>query len=383
MNGSNPTQFAANHYQAFFAANDPLYGNELFTTQGTVLTTFILKDFNVANNASSNPKNMTVKNGVLYLSANNGLLGSELYVGSTYQTMNTVSISSQSPNNASLVNVGGTLFFVVGNDLWSSTGTLGSTIAVTTGSFLANYDPASLLSFNDALYFLKSNANGNKLLYYSKGVADSVPINVVMEIPLSSSSKIVASFNNFLYINDSGSLYQIDSNGKQLLVASNYVDSIPSASSVAGKSIVNANGTLFFAGKISQGNFSLYKLGPTDTSSVVVGSIFGNPGTAQPINFASIEGVVYFTALDGFTGNSLFKTTGVIDPVSGRSDITYVLSLSASTKISSFGNNIFFGSPTNALVGNEPWVSNGILSGTKIFEISIPIVQVQPHLIQQ
>ena len=111
---------------------------------------------------------MTVKNGVLYLSANNGQLGSELYVGSTYQTMNTVSISTQSPNNASLVNVGGTLFFVVGNDLWSSTGTLGSTLAVTTGSFLANYDPASLLSFNDALYFLKSNANGNKLLYYSK-----------------------------------------------------------------------------------------------------------------------------------------------------------------------------------------------------------------------
>ena len=365
VNGSNPTQFAANHYQAFFAANDPLYGNELFTTQGTVLTTFILKDFNVGNNASSNPKNMTVKNGVLYLSANNGQLGSELYVGSTYQTMNTVSISTQSPNNASLVNVGGTLFFVVGNDLWSSTGTLGSTLAVTTGSFLANYDPASLLSFNDALYFLKSNANGNKLLYYSKGVADSVPINVVMEIPLSSSSKIVGSFNNFLYINDSGSLYQIDSNGKQLLVASNYVDSIPSTSSVAGKSIVNANGTLFFAGKISQGNFSLYKLGPADTSAVVVGSILGNPGTAQPINFASIEGVVYFTALDGFTGNSLFKTTGVIDPVSGRSDITYVLSLNASTKISSFGNNIFFGSPTNALVGNEPWVSNGTLSGTK------------------
>lgn len=70
-----------------------------------------------------------------------------------------------------------------------------------------------------------------------------------MEIPLSSSSKIVASFNNFLYINDSGSLYQIDSNGKQLLVASNYVDSIPSASSVAGKSIVNANGTLFLREK--------------------------------------------------------------------------------------------------------------------------------------
>ncbi len=365
LEGSNPTQFVANHYQAFFAANDPVYGNELFTSQGTVTTTFILKDFNISNKASSNPTNLAVRNGVLYLSADNGLLGSELYVGSTYQTLLTSSISIQSPNVSTLVNVGGTLFFVVGNDLWSTNGTSASTVAVTTGSFLSNYDPGSLLSFNDALYFLKANANGNKLLYYSKGVANSIPVNVTLSSPLSSASKIVGSFNGYIYINDGGVLYQIDSNGNQLTVASNYVDSIASTSSVAGKSIVNANGTLFFSGKTSQGNYSLYKLGPTDTSAVVVGSILGNPGTAQPINFSAIEGVVYFTALDGYTGNSLFKTTGIIDPISGRSDITYVLSLDASTTIQSFGNNIFFGSPTNKLVGNEPWVSNGTLSETK------------------
>ena len=369
--GSNPTNFSANNYQGFFAANDPTYGNELFTSQGTKNTTFLLKNFNTTIGGSSNPNNLSVQNGVLYLSANNGTSGFELYVGNTYQTRTTAAASTQTPNINSLVNVNGTVFYVVGSDLWASTGTLSGTYAVTTGSALANYSPQSLRSFNNSLYFLKSNATNNQQLYASQGTAKSTPtaINLVdgsgNNVVFSSSAKVVDVFNNFLYINDNGNLYQVSSSGVAILKATNYVESNGTANSVAGKSIVNANGTLFFAGKESQGNYSLYKLGPADASAVKLGSIPANPGTSQPINFSAVEGRVFFTALDAYTGNSLFSTTGIINSTTGRANIDYILSLDASTTINSFGANVFFGSPTNSAVGNEPWVSNGTLSGTK------------------
>jgi len=372
--GSNPTNFAANNYQGFFAANDPKYGNELFTSQGTQNTTFLLKNFNTTQGGSSNPTNITVQNGVVYLSANNGTTGFELYVGNTYQTRTTSSVSTQSPNINSLVNVNGTVFYVVGSDLWASTGTLTGTYAVTTGSSLANYVPQSLRSFNNSLYFLKSNATNNQQLFSSQGTAKSTPtpVNLIdgsgQSVVLSSSAKVVDVFNNFLYLNDNGNLYQVSSTGVALLKATNYVESNGTANSVAGKSIVNANGTLFFAGKESQGNYSLYKLGPADASAVKLGSIPANPGTSQPINFSSVEGRVFFTALDAYTGNSLFTTTGIINSTTGRANIDYVLSLDASTSINSFGSNVFFGSPTNSSVGNEPWVSNGTLAGTKFLK---------------
>lgn len=372
--GSNPTNFTANHYQGFFAANDPTYGNELFTSQGTPSTTFLLKNFNTTTGGSSNPTNLSVQNGVLYLSANNGTTGYELYVGNTFQTRTTSSVSSQTPNISSLVNVNGTMFYVVGSDLWASTGTLAGTYAVTTGSALANYSPQSLRAFNNSLYFLKSNATNNQQLFTSQGTAKSTPtaINLVdglgQSVVFSSSAKVVDVFNNFLYINDNGKLYQVSSTGVALLKASNYVESNGTSNSVAGKSIVNANGTLFFAGKESQGNYSLYKLGPADASAVKLGTIPANPGTSQPINFSSVEGRVFFTALDAYTGNSLFTTTGIINTTTGRANIDYVLSLDASTTINSFGSNVFFGSPTNTTVGNEPWVSNGTLAGTKFIK---------------
>ena len=372
--GSNPTNFAANHYQGFFAANDPIYGNELFTSQGTQSSTFLLKNFNTTTGGSSNPTNLSVQNGVLYLSANNGTNGFELYVGNTYQTRTTSSISSQSPNINSLVNVNGTVFYVVGSDLWASTGTLNGTYAVTTGSALANYSPFSLRAFNNSLYYLKSNATNNQQLFVSQGTAKSTPValNLVdgsgQPVTFGSSAKVVDVFNNFLYINDNGNLYQVSSTGVALLKATNYVESNGTSNSVAGKSIVNANGTLFFAGKESQGNYSLYKLGPADATAVKLGTIPANPGTSQPINFSAVEGRVFFTALDAYTGNSLFTTTGIIDNTTGRANIDYILSLDASTTINSFGASIFFGSPSNSAVGNEPWVSNGTRSGTKFIK---------------
>lgn len=364
--GSNPTNFAANNYQVYFAANDRALGNELFTTQGAIGNTFQLKDFNPTG--SSSPKNLAVRDGILYLAANNGTSGAELYAGTTFETRTTSEISSNSPTNGSLVNVGGNLFYTVASDLFVSDGTTNGTRAVTTSSGAAGIVVASMRSFNGALYFLRANASNGLDLWFSRA-STTTPIQQVNLSPVvqfSASAQVVSVTDNYLYIADNRNLYQVDTAGNIALKASNFVFSNPtSTGSVAGRSLTNANGTLFFAGLESAGNFALYRLAPSDTVAKKVADFTFQTGHSQPINFGSIYGRAFFTALDGFTGNSLFYSEGIPLNVKPTADSVYVRSLDASTTLDTYSNRIFFGSPTDTSVGNEPWITDGLLAGTK------------------
>jgi len=369
--GSNPTQFVKNNYQVFFSATDPDQGRELFTTQGLSSNTFQLKDFNP--NGSSNPTNLAVRDGSLYLSANDGVNGSELYVGTTFETRTTSEISANSPLNRSLVNVSGNLFYVVASDLFVSDGTRNGTRAVTTSSGVSGIAIDSMRSFNGALYFLRSNASNRLELWFSRA-STTTPVLPVTLIPaqgqtvpqFSATAQIVNVSDNYLYIADNRNLYQIDVVGNISLKATNFVFANPTTNSVAGRSLTNANGTLFFAGFESANNFGLYRLAPGDPTARKIGDIAYLTGQSQPINFGSIQGRTFFTALDDFTGNSLFSTTGIPEGAVNLQDIKFIRSLDASTTLNTYSNLLFFGSPTDPLVGNEPWVSDGILSGTRV-----------------
>jgi len=67
----------ANPGEVFFVVNDPIAGNELWHSDGTANGTSMVVDINP--NGSSNPTNLTLANGVLYFTADDGVHGAELW----------------------------------------------------------------------------------------------------------------------------------------------------------------------------------------------------------------------------------------------------------------------------------------------------------------
>lgn len=62
----------------FFTANDGIHGNELWISDGTEIGTNLVMDLNIGTGASD-PFNFTEFNGAVYFSANNGVVGRELF----------------------------------------------------------------------------------------------------------------------------------------------------------------------------------------------------------------------------------------------------------------------------------------------------------------
>ncbi len=87
VNGSNPDNFIAVDNTLYFTANDGLIGNELWKSDGTEAGTIIVKDIfpgtiNIPFMAppNSSPSHLTNVNGNLYFTADNGENGRELWI---------------------------------------------------------------------------------------------------------------------------------------------------------------------------------------------------------------------------------------------------------------------------------------------------------------
>lgn len=131
----------------YFSADDGVHGNELWKTDGTVTGTSLVKDINPGP-ADSFPFNLTNVNGTLFFTADDGTHGTELWKsdGTTAGTVMVKDIATvkvteplyvpsygSRPEQLTLVN--GTLFFsandgVHGRELWESDGTADGTVMV-------------------------------------------------------------------------------------------------------------------------------------------------------------------------------------------------------------------------------------------------------------
>src|SRR5437016_5861209 len=64
---------------SFFSARDPVFGTELWKSDGTADGTVLVKDIRSVANFSSDPRNLVNVNGTLFFSANDGINGTELW----------------------------------------------------------------------------------------------------------------------------------------------------------------------------------------------------------------------------------------------------------------------------------------------------------------
>ncbi len=145
--GSNPTSMLWVNGTLYFAADDGIVGKELWKSDGTDAGTVLVRDiaqtgpngtFDVKQN--STPHNLTLVNGLIYFSANDGREGFELWRtdGSAAGTQIVSLASDPSP-------VPGHPFAGINRGLTSSGDSTG-------GSY-----PGSLLNVNGTLYFIATN----------------------------------------------------------------------------------------------------------------------------------------------------------------------------------------------------------------------------------
>lgn len=132
--------YAATSTALFFTANDGVNGKETWVTDGSASGTKMLQDL-FAGSGGSSPSSLVVLNNVLYLSANNGITGQELYKydagsGNNIELVKDIFPGSTGSNPSSLaINNNSVVFSATSNtndgaELWVSGGDAGNTLEI-------------------------------------------------------------------------------------------------------------------------------------------------------------------------------------------------------------------------------------------------------------
>ncbi|WP_084647733.1 YCF48-related protein [Gelidibacter mesophilus] len=174
LQSSDPAELTVFNGEVYFSANDGFFGRELWKTDGTEQGTRMVKNSHQALGGSSNPSNFTVFNNELYFTATDHFLGGGYQLWKTDGTENgTVKLHDAEGSTMShLVAVHNKLYFTL------------------SGSMLMSYDPQNgfkeypsdvyystnrLMAVDNALFYTTYNSYDSAIRLY-KLEADENPI---------------------------------------------------------------------------------------------------------------------------------------------------------------------------------------------------------------
>ncbi len=188
--GSFPRGFALVNGTIFFTANDGAHGYELWKSDGTENGTVLIRDIHPGNGHSS-PNYLVDANGTVFFWADDGVHGLELWKSDGTEG-GTSMVKDIHPTSGSLgyfprfdgAGVGGTLFFraddgIHGAELWVSDGTAEGTLMA--GDILPGTGtsfPSYLTNVNGTLFFRANDGTGPHLWKYSPNACEITAIDV-------------------------------------------------------------------------------------------------------------------------------------------------------------------------------------------------------------
>ena len=296
----------------------------------------MVKNINQSFGVSSSPQNLTNVNGELFFSADNGLVGFELWK-SDGTTSGTKLVKDLTPGSAStdnlrdFIEVNNKLFFScrTGTELWTSDGTLAGTDTLITFSSIGTILDESFVDLNGNLIFVtREFATGNLSLWKSSGTAATT--QHIKTFNGGGNSIHPRSFT--IYQND---LYFLASDG------------------ISGQEVWKTNGTV-------SGTILLKDINP--------GTNDGTPWPNPPF-FNEVNGQLYFIGNDGVSGDELWRTNGSNIGTILVKDINSGIGSADITSPTIVGNHLYF----KVFIGGRTslWKSNGTSSGTiKITDLS-------------
>ena len=368
----------------FFTANDGVNGNELWVSDGTTAGTQMLKDINPGSSYyygyyggyysypfGSYASNLTELNGLLFFTANDGVNGNELWVsdgtpGGTklLKDINPGSSSYGYPSGSypyNLTAVGGQLFFtandgVNGNELWVSDGTTAGTQlladinASSSPSYPLSSYPYNLTEFDGQLFFSADDGGTGRELW----VSDGTTAGTQLILDINPGSSYYYGYSSGSYPNN---LTEFDG---QLFFTAN--------DGFSGNELWVSDGT-------TAGTQLLLDINPGGSYYGYYG-YYSYPSGSYANNLTEANGLLFFTANDGFNGRELWVTDGttagtqlVKDINSGSSYYYYYGSSTGSypSDLTEFDGQLFF-TANDGVTGNELWVSDGTTAGTQLLK---------------
>ena len=257
----HPRELTVAGNAVYFQGMDSAHGQELWKTDGTVEGTVLVKDILSGTN-SSLPTSLTDVDGTLYFTASGGILDAfrvRLWKsdGTATGTSPIAGIpsgsGSSSPTN--LTNVNGVLYLtaddgVHGQELWKTDGTPAGTVLVSdihAGSYPSS--PSELLDANGTLYFVADDGVHGRELWKT----DGTPAGTVLVSDIHAGS-YASSPSELLYAN--GTLYFVADDGihgRELWMSDGtaagtvlVMDILPGPTSASPRNLVNANRAIYF-----------------------------------------------------------------------------------------------------------------------------------------
>ncbi len=331
LESSNPTDVITFGDCFYFSAFDPVYGRELWVSDGTEAGTTLFKDINPGA-GSSTPGYFEVVGDQLFFVASDNGNGTELWV-SDGTAAGTLLVKDIRPGSVSstprdLTAVGDLLFFeaydsTAGYSLWMSDGTSAGTVLVK--DINASALTGTLNNFTavgDLLYFQASDAATGTELWVSDGT--SAGTTLVKDINSGSASSSPAN-------------------------------------------LLAVGGQLFFSADDGVNGRELWVTDGTTGGTRLVKDIYAGADASLPTSLVALGDSVYFRANDGVNGAELWVSDGTLEGTQLLKDIRSGNESSSPQYLTVIGDQIYF-SAGDGTTGNELWVSDGTSEGTRLLK---------------
>ncbi len=324
--------------KVYFSATNGSANYELYSTDGTVAGTSLLKEINPGT-AASNPNNFYVIDGVLYFTADDGVHGKEL---------------------------------------WKTDGTSGGT------EMVLDIQPGNLSTFttnifkpvwtqNGFFYFVARESSTGIELWRSDGTAANTSILLDIEPGIGGTAPdSFHVFNNELYFTAITTAYgkeiwKTDGTPGGTLLMKDIITGVSTPFATFGLDIVwEHNGYFYFKAATSSG-IEIWKSDGTAPGTTILLDIYPGSGSSFPDEFYEANNLLYFVATNAINGTEVWRTDGT-------STGTFVLSdvcpgtcngAPASHYIPMWvRTNKFYFAVTNPTVGYEMWETDGTTAGT-------------------
>lgn len=383
QNSTSPDNLVNVNGRLFFVASDDSHGRELWTTDGTLAGTVLVKDIQSgsASGAVSGSRTAVAIGSTLFFVANDGVNGAELWksdgtaAGTVLVADVNAGASSSSPQQ--LTNVDGTLFFTAdnginGRELWKSDGTAAGTVLVKDISIAsaASSDPTELVNVAGVLFFTATDGTQGRELWKSDGTASgTVLVKDIRSGSLDSAPQFLTNVNGRLFFSATDGavgreLWKSDGTDAGTVL----IKDIRSGSSdSAPQQLANADGVLYFSATDGTNGRELWKSDGTSSGTVLVKNLNSGSANSNPADMTLVGSTILFSANDGVNGRELWKTDGTDAGTSLVKDIFAGADHANPQSLLNINGRLWF-TVVDGTHGRELWTSDGTAANTRLIQ---------------